>query len=507
MCKTFGGMNMLTPTRMITSIFCIVFVGISAFADATLKVRQTVGGQTMENTTYIKGKRERTEQDFGGMKMINIKQCDLKRTIQLNPTTKMYIINSWAQDESLPTTSVTSSTSTNAKNGGSTTTVVRKGGTVTVIISLRDTGERKQMFGFTARHIIQTIQMESSADACDGEKKMKMETDGWYIDTQFAFDCGDDSQFRMPTTNQQEFDEGCRDRYEIKNSGAGRTGFALYEKTTMFDDSGKPPFSSTKEVLNLSYATLEASLFEAPTDYRVAKSMQEMFTGGAMFGGFNMVNLQSENNTSNEDSSDKPTDAGEKTANLGDLRASSQAGDKQSGVIRVGLSGIKTGSVGDGMNAQALAGAIQTSLGEYFKGTGVEIVLLEAKLSSAIEQEARNSNCDFVLFAQVSHKRGGGGFGGLRSIGNVLGGAVPYGGSVAGQVAAETARVTIWTAADAAASIKAKDELTLDVNLKKTDGSAALTRQFKSKAKSEGEDIISPIVEQATQAIVDFVNK
>ena len=352
---------MLTPTRMITSIFCIVFVGISAFADATLKVRQTVGGQTMENTTYIKGKRERTEQDFGGMKMINIKQCDLKRTIQLNPTT--------------------------------------------------------------------------------------------------------------------------------------------------FADSGNPPFSSTKEVLNLSYATLEASLFEAPADYRVAKSMQEMFTGGTMFGGFNMANLPSGNNTSNVDPSDKPTDAGEKTTNLGDLRTSSQAGDKQSGVIRVGLSGIKTGSVGDGMNAQALAGAIQTSLGEYFKGTGVEIVLLEAKLSSAIEQEAKNSNFDFVLFAQVSHKRGGGGFGGLRSIGNVLGGAVPYGGSVAGQVAAETARVTIWTAADAAASIKAKDELTLDVNLKKTDGSAALTRQFKSKAKSEGEDIISPIVEQATQAIVDFVSK
>lgn len=492
--------------RILASIAIMTVAAVSVFADATLKVRQTVGGQTMENTTYVKGKRERTEQDLGGMKMVNIKQCDLKRTVQLNPVTKMYIINSWAQDESLPTT-VTSAATTNSRNGGSTTTVVRKGGTVTVIISVKDTGERKQMFGFTARHIIQTIQMDSSADSCDGEKKMKMETDGWYIDAEFAFDCGDNTEFQMPTNNPRERG-GCRDKYVIRNSGAARTGFAVYEKMTMFDESGKPSFSSTKEVLNLSYATLDPALFEVPGDYREAKTMQEMFTGGSVFGGLGKGNVPPGNNPSNDEPSNAPADVSEKaTATVGELKTASQAGDKQDGVVRVGLSGIKTGSMGDGMNAQALAGAIQTSLGEYFKGTGVEIVLLEAKLPTAIEQEAKDSECDFVLFAQISHKRGGGGFGGLRSIGNVLGGAIPYGGGVAGQVASETARVTIWTAADAAASIKAKDELTLDVNLKKTDGSAALTRQFKSKAKSEGEDIISPIVEQATQTMVDFVKK
>lgn len=36
-----------------------------AFADVKIKSRQTTGGQTFENTTYIKGKRQRAEQNTG----------------------------------------------------------------------------------------------------------------------------------------------------------------------------------------------------------------------------------------------------------------------------------------------------------------------------------------------------------------------------------------------------------------------------------------------------------
>jgi hypothetical protein len=75
-------------------------------------------------------------------------------------------------------------------------------------------------------------------------------------------------------------------------------------------------------------------------------------------------------------------------------------------------------------------------------------------------------------------------------------------GSTAGVVAS----TAVYTAANASANIKKKDELTLDIKLQ--NGSAvALTKQFKAKAKSEGEDIISPIVEQAATAIVETVGK
>jgi hypothetical protein len=39
--------------------------------------------------------------------------------------------------------------------------------------------------------------------------------------------------------------------------------------------------------------------------------------------------------------------------------------------------------------------------------------------------------------------------------------------------------------------------------LKASDKSTVLTKQFKGKAKSNGEDIITPMIEQSAQAIVD----
>src|SRR4026207_1990677 len=87
-------------------IFAILTItlSITAFADVKVKSRQTMSGQTTENTTYIKGKRSRTEQNMGGMQMVTLTQCDLKRGVQLNPQTQVYMINSWETDTTTPTT-------------------------------------------------------------------------------------------------------------------------------------------------------------------------------------------------------------------------------------------------------------------------------------------------------------------------------------------------------------------------------------------------------------------
>src|SRR6185503_16226876 len=86
------------------------------------------------------------------------------------------------------------------------------------------------------------------------------------------------------------------------------------------------------------------------------------------------------------------------------------------------------------------------------KSAAVEVVLLEP-LADA-EAAARQKECDFVVYANVSHKKGGGGgFGGMfgkvanvaTGIGNV--GATSEGGGTA------------------TANVKQKDELTLDIKL------------------------------------------
>jgi outer membrane lipoprotein SlyB len=60
-------------------------------------------------------------------------------------------------------------------------------------------------------------------------------------------------------------------------------------------------------------------------------------------------------------------------------------------------------------------------------------------------------------------------------------------GSLAGTVAGQVASTAINFAANS--NVKPKDELTLDIKLQNGEA-ATLTKQFKAKAKSAGEDII-----------------
>lgn len=464
--------------RFAILLTCLVF-STNAFADVKVKARQTVSGQTTENTTYIKGKRQRTEQNMGGMQMVTLTQCDLKRSVQLNPQTQMYILSSWDAD---------ATNSTVSTNGN--TTTIKKGGVITMTVTIKDTGETRKMFGYNARHLIITTETESSPDACSFQPKTKMVTDGWYIDAAFALDC----DYNFANYGAAKNAGGCRDKFETKQIGAGRRGYPVIEKMTMFDANGKETFTMTNEVVELATATLDASLFEIPNGWREAKNQTEMYastTSTTTASSQNSQNNSSMNSTiSNINSTNNSTNTVEA---------------KKDGVIRIGMAGVKTGAVGEGVNAADLAAAIQNSLPAYLKGTKVEIVNLEAKLPSAIETEAKEKQCDYVLFATVSHKKGGGGFGGF---GKVLGGVVSQTGigqtgSQVGNVAGQVATQSI---SNATANIKEKDEVTLEIKLL-NGASSVLSKQFKQKAKSASEDIISPLVEQAASAIVAAVGK
>jgi hypothetical protein len=75
-------------------------------------------------------------------------------------------------------------------------------------------------------------------------------------------------------------------------------------------------------------------------------------------------------------------------------------------------------------------------------------------------------------------------------------------GSVAGNIAGQVATTAIASAVTVSANVKAKDELTLEIKLMKG-VMPSLVKQYKQKAKGDGDDIITPVVEQAAQAILD----
>ncbi|HEV2706236.1 MAG TPA: hypothetical protein VGV59_09955 [Pyrinomonadaceae bacterium] len=477
-------------------LLCVAGCGAVARADVKIKSRQTTrsqtsSSQTHENTTYIKGKRQRSEQ-MGGQ-MISIQQCDLRRDIQIMPQMKSYMIRPYDTDNAA---------SVNASSAIAQPGTSKKGGVVTSTVTTRDTGERKQMFGYTARRIITTIETKSSPDACT-PMNSKMETDGWYIDAAFVLQCDMEraNAYRIP---QQR--GGCQDRYESKQVGAAKRGYPVWEKMTMYDEAGQESFSTVNEVVELSQATLDAALFDVPADYREVKD-------------FSAASLMASASDGSDDrdtagaASASPSDSGmsvnvRSMANTQPSQAASPLGAKRPGVVRLGIAAVKTGSVGEGLSAADLAAAVQNTLAEYLKTPTVELVQLEAKLPSLVEAEAKQKECDFIVFANVSHKKGGGGgFGGM--FGKVVAPAVGqvgigHTGSTAGNVAGQVATRAVVNAGDVSANVKQKDELTLDLRVQAPgSGSPAASKQFKSKAKSAGEDIITPVVEQAAQTILD----
>src|SRR5215218_8940577 len=81
--------------KLVTSLLAVAMLlcaATVASADVKVRTKTSLGAQSYEGTTYIKKSRQRTEQNFGGMSMATIMQCDLRRNIQINDKGRTYLI-------------------------------------------------------------------------------------------------------------------------------------------------------------------------------------------------------------------------------------------------------------------------------------------------------------------------------------------------------------------------------------------------------------------------------
>jgi hypothetical protein len=347
-------------------------------ADLRIKYRTTTSGQSYESATMIKGKRERSEMRMGyGTDIINITQCDLKRTIQISDANRKYVITPMQTAVSSNTTA-SSSTPTPAPASEP----VRRGGVVTYTTTVTDTGERKEMFGFTARHIKSTMAMESSPDACSPVKQ-RMETDGWYIDLTFGLDCdlGHSQMASRPVPQG-----GCRDRVIAKQVGSGRKGYPLSETMTMYGPDGNAMVTSTKEVLDLSREPLDAALFEVPAGYTETTNSQELYAVSAAPSMSSIMGQASQPQPSTEGpSTERPS------------TTVPAAPTKAPGTVRVGVVAINNRTDRpvslDTLRQRLIGGNI---------GGGSDAVHLSGISAAEIEAEAKARQVDFILYTDIT---------------------------------------------------------------------------------------------------------
>jgi hypothetical protein len=226
-----------------------------------------------------------------------------------------------------------------------------------------------------------------------------MDTDGWYIDLSYGFDCD------LGTTqmaNRYVPPGGCRDRAITKQLGTGRKGYPLIETMTMYGPNGQAMFTSTKEVLELSRAPLDAALFDVPVGYTEASSSQELY------GAPSMASIMAQANES-QSSNDTPS-----------APSVAATGTKSPGTLRVGVVAINNRTdrpVSVESLRQRLIGRIQ--------GDGIDAVALNAISPAEIEAEAKTRQCDFILYTDLNGLK----VSAAKKLGGFLGRAAGVGGA------------------------------------------------------------------------------
>lgn len=433
------------------------------------------------STVYIKGMRMRTDSQMqvpkigmfsGGMKTVtfsDIMQCDKQRTITFSSDKKKYYQDSFGGPSSQDVQKL------------------KKGGYVTMTGSVTDTGNRAKLFGYEAKHLKQIFTITPSKDACMKEN-LTVEMEGWYADL---------PEFTCPIKRKVqdfEMDTKCYDQVIDQVKGA-ITGFALKEikKITMQGQT----ITLEEEVVSINKTTLADSLFEAPANYTAANTLKEIQddTDGESN---SQMSMPSEPNIStNTSTSSFPMPAAGIEA--------APIGEKKAGMIRIGVVMPKVTtpeSKNDPSSGEDIAIASRNYLVELLKTENIEAIALE----SNSEDEAKKRACDYILYANVTQKRGGGGmFKSMVLMGaaTMAGAMIPgVGGIIASTVAGQVMGQTMGKTA------KAKDEFSFDYKVVGMDKSVLSQALSKKKSEKDGEDVLTPQIKEAsTKILTDIANK
>jgi hypothetical protein len=178
--------------------------------------------------------------------------------------------------------------------------------------------------------------------------------------------------------------------------------------------------------------------------------------------------------------------------------------------------------LGQGNNSPTdVSEPVRTALGTFMAGPAVQLVRLEARIPVQIDAEATQKGCGYVLRSSLTQKKGGGSL--LKKMAP-LAGALPMLGGVSGNMGSVMAAQAVSSAASAAAAqsmqedamaamtgaqqsnVKSGDTIIVEYAVTATGNATPLQQgKLQQKAKQDGEDLISPLLEQVATAVVTKV--
>ncbi|HEY6372448.1 MAG TPA: hypothetical protein VIX37_17860 [Candidatus Sulfotelmatobacter sp.] len=526
---------MLTLNARHLSCPVVLLIAMTAQAqDLQIEKTITVGGNVLSKTeTSIQGARERTVSHTPAANVVTLRQCDLQRTVTINEQAQTYFVQHDPQDDAALKAAAMFSGVPQSDSGGY----------ITETAAITDTGERKTMYGYPARHLKMKVSVEPSKNACS-QQSQEYEVEGWYADVSKEFSS---CQQAVPPVRQTE---GCNDRVIHKRSGSGRPGYPVSQNLILHNPDG-----STTEVgftaSEITKQTLDKNLFEVPAGYREVKSLAELngvpnltaaqpttayatppqpsmapaqssvkkpSMAAMMFGSANATGQQMMGGAPGNPYGG----GGMQPAGATAVAVPQVLGPKAPGKIRVGVA-PPDAQLGQGNNAGAdYSTPIRNVEVSLMNGPAVEIAALESHAPLQLQAEAQQKQCDYILFSGVVVKRSSaGGFGKFMKIGSTAASFNPavmmtksVGTMVAAQSAAAASQMAAQQMQQQAVSqlagfngqIKSKDDVTVQYQLVATaQNTPVLQNTLQGKAKSDGEDVLTPLLQQTANAVLTQV--
>jgi len=520
--------------------------------DLHLKKNISVSGNVVSSSeTSIKGQRTRDVTQTPAGATVSLRQCDLKRTVTLNDQTQSYMVVNDPQDAAAARAAalVTGAPAPEAEK--------KSGGHIDVNSTITDTGERKPIFGLTARHLKMKIVEKSSDDACT-KVDQTFEVDGWYAD--LGKDVASCTSVAPPVRQSQ----GCQDAIVEHHSGSGKAGYPLLQNVTMHNPDGSSMVVSIN-VTDVNKGPLDAGLFDVPANYKQVNSLAELQgmpqvpqnIGQAQAQAQAQAAGQGYNPTANPNAYAAQAGMGAMgqqfaaaqgamggAGAMGNMAAMMHGGGgnqmasapvaipqalgpKAPGKIRIGVAPPEA-QVGQGSNAQGdYSTPIRNAMILLMNGPAVEIAALDSRIPVQLQAEAQQKQCDYILMSSVAVKHPqGGGFGKFMKMGGTMAQMTPMGAmahGMGGAVAASAASAAASAAAQAAqqqamnqvmsqlqgfnGQIKQKDDVTVQYSLTQTgQGAPLLQNALQGKAKSDGEDVLTPLLQQTANTVLTQVS-
>ena len=242
-----------------------------SLADLTIKIKIKEGARPESyHTMRFKGSRQRNEFENAGKgeAFAWVFQCDKKQVLGINYAKKQYFSDAFGMSASGAMAFNESQVPTPPPQISRQN--VRHGGKVNQTVIITDTGERREMFGFLARHI-KTSTIWEASPSCK-QTKLREETDGWYIDLLYGVECSPDLSglssraYGAPYSKCYEYYDKNRYEFQSRQTGEARFGFPLMLTRKVYGDQGKP-FVNYQEAVAVSTAELDQALFDVPAGF------------------------------------------------------------------------------------------------------------------------------------------------------------------------------------------------------------------------------------------------